>query len=162
VIKIRNKKGALELSVNAIVILILAIVMLGLGLGFIRGMFGQVSTTFEEQISAEPEPAIPYAATPITLSREKIIATSGEQAVLKFTVYNALSADKTAVTPAITCTGIVVAATAVSINPKDIKSGEFATYNALITVPATTPKTGLCQIKVTDPPLTKDFTLEVR
>jgi len=37
----RNKKGGLQISINAIVILILAITVLGIGLGFIRGMFSQ-------------------------------------------------------------------------------------------------------------------------
>ena len=161
-IRIRNKKGALELSVNAIVILILAIVMLGLGLGFIRGMFSQVSTSFEEQISAEPEPAIPNAANPITLSREKLITVSDEQAVLKFTAYNSLKDKKSDVTPTIACTGVAIATSDVSINAKDIEPGEYATYNALITVPKVAPGTGLCEIKAPDVGATKDFTIEVR
>jgi hypothetical protein len=45
---IRQKRGALELSINAIVVLILAITMLGLGLGFMRNMFGQTSSQFDE------------------------------------------------------------------------------------------------------------------
>ena len=48
----KTKKGAMSLSVTAIVVLIMAIVMLGLGLGFIRGMFGKVSVQFEEQVAA--------------------------------------------------------------------------------------------------------------
>jgi len=36
----RNKKGALELSITAIVILIIAITILGLGIGFIKKQFG--------------------------------------------------------------------------------------------------------------------------
>ena len=39
------KKGAFQLSVNAIVVLILAIVLLGLGLGFVKGMFGKTRTS---------------------------------------------------------------------------------------------------------------------
>ncbi|MBN1502960.1 hypothetical protein JW930_05440 [Candidatus Woesearchaeota archaeon] len=35
----KSKRGSLNLSINAIVVLILAITMLGLGLGFIRGTF---------------------------------------------------------------------------------------------------------------------------
>ena len=37
---IKKKRGSLQLSINAIVILILAITMLGLGLSFIKGIFG--------------------------------------------------------------------------------------------------------------------------
>ena len=42
------KKGSLQLSINAIVILILAITILGLGLGFIRGQFGTLQGKFDE------------------------------------------------------------------------------------------------------------------
>lgn len=83
-----SKKGAMELSVTAIVILILAIVMLGLGLGFIRGMFGKVATQFEQQIATEPEPPAASGSEPITLSRESIITRAGEPEVLKVDVYN--------------------------------------------------------------------------
>ena len=44
----RQKKGALNLSINAIVILILAITMLGLGLAFMRNIFGSATKEFEE------------------------------------------------------------------------------------------------------------------
>jgi hypothetical protein len=83
------KKGALELSVNAIVILILAIVMLGLGVTFIRNMFGKTSGQIEEMISSEPDPQQPYLSDPITVSREHIITTSGSTEVVKVSVFNA-------------------------------------------------------------------------
>lgn len=89
----RNKKAAIELSVTAIVILILAIVILGLGLGFIRGMFGKVSTQFEQQIATEPEPPTVSAAEPLTLSRESIITNAGSTEVLKVAIYNPTSRD---------------------------------------------------------------------
>ncbi len=89
----RNKKAAIELSVTAIVILILAIVILGLGLGFIRGMFGKVSTQFEQQIATEPEPPTVSAAEPLTLSRESIITNAGSTEVLKVGIYNPTSRD---------------------------------------------------------------------
>jgi hypothetical protein len=41
-----NKKAALELSINAIVVLILAITILGLGIGFIRNQFGGLTKQF--------------------------------------------------------------------------------------------------------------------
>ena len=44
----QNKKAALELSINAIVVLILAITILGLGIGFIRGQFGGLSEQFTQ------------------------------------------------------------------------------------------------------------------
>ena len=44
----RTKKGSLNLSINAIVILILAITMLGLGLAFMRNIFGSATSEFSE------------------------------------------------------------------------------------------------------------------
>src|SRR3989338_9638024 len=43
-----HKKAALELSINAIVVLILAITILGLGIGFIKGQFGGLSEQFTQ------------------------------------------------------------------------------------------------------------------
>jgi hypothetical protein len=40
----RSRKGSLELSVNAIVVLVMAIAILGLGLAFIRGALGKAQT----------------------------------------------------------------------------------------------------------------------
>ena len=42
----KNRKAALQLSINAIVVLILAITILGLGLGFIKGQFGALEKQF--------------------------------------------------------------------------------------------------------------------
>ncbi len=48
-----NKKGSLELSIQAIVIVVIAFVVLGLGLGFVRGQFKSItetSSSVQEQI----------------------------------------------------------------------------------------------------------------
>ena len=48
-----NKKGDLNLSIQAIVIVVIAFVVLGLGLGFVRGQFKSIqetSTGVQEQI----------------------------------------------------------------------------------------------------------------
>jgi hypothetical protein len=43
-----KKKGSLEISIQAIVIVVLAMTLLGLGLGFIRGMFKNISGTADD------------------------------------------------------------------------------------------------------------------
>ena len=43
-----NKKASLEISIQAIVIIVLAMTLLGLGLGFIRGLFKNISSTTED------------------------------------------------------------------------------------------------------------------
>ena len=49
----KNKKGSLNLSIQAIVIVVIAFVVLGLGLSFVRGQFKSItetSTGVQEQI----------------------------------------------------------------------------------------------------------------
>lgn len=51
-----DKKGSLNLSIEAIVIVVIAFVVLGLGLGFVKGQFEQItdtSTSVQEQISQQ-------------------------------------------------------------------------------------------------------------
>ncbi len=160
--QMKSKKAAMELSVTAIVTLILAIVMLGLGLGFIRGMFTKVSTSFDEQISSEPEAALASGAFPITLSRESIITSAGESLVLKVNVYNTNSG-ATAVAPTITCPGLTGAnAITQTANDRAIDPSEMGTFNLLVTLADSTP-TGveLCSIDLAGigP---KDFTIDIR
>ncbi len=161
-----KKKAALSLSVNAIVVLILAIVMLGLGLGFMRGMFGKVTTTMEEQIAAEQEPAKPSGSDTITLSREMVITRAGEQEVIKVSVFNPTNGGFAAVTPTIECTPSPIDG-AGSSNAKEIAQGEFETFSLLVDIlDAATPDTYLCKITSTNAPTTspyyiKDITIKV-
>jgi len=145
----RQKKAAIELSVTAIIVLILAIVMLGLGLGFIRGMFGKVSSQIEQQIATEAEPPVPTSSNTITLSREVIITNAGNKEILKVSTYNPTNETWTDTSPSLTCTppldGI-----GVSANSKDIEQGEFVTFNVLLDIPSVAPDTHLCQVKMED------------
>ena len=90
-----NKKSAIELSVNSIVILILAIVILSLVLWFVKGLFWKTSAQFEEQISKEPEPTQADVNTPITLSRESIITHAGSAEIIKAHIFNPTGTDWT-------------------------------------------------------------------
>lgn len=47
-----GKKGSLNLSIEAIVIIVIAFVVLGLGLGFVRGIFEQGTGLTEDALSA--------------------------------------------------------------------------------------------------------------
>ncbi len=150
-----KKKGSLSLSVNAIVVLILAIVMLGLGLGFIRGMFGKVSTQVEQQISSEREPAIPTASQPLTLSREMIITLSDQDQVVKASLFNPTNAVITAI-PSVTCSALAVTEKA---NERTINQGEFKTYDILLDIPVSAPTTDLCEITIDA--YKKDITIKI-
>src|SRR3989338_675342 len=157
-----KKKGALELSVTAIVILILAIVMLGLGLGFVRGMFGKVSNSFDEQIAAEPTPAQPSVSDVITLSREAIITAPGSKEAIKVAVFNTTGGALT-VTPQVDDANCDALSEDGESFGKSIPAGGSAEYNVLLTMETTTG-TSLCRVTLDPPSLaySKDFTVTVR
>lgn len=151
-----DKKGALELSVNAIVILIIAISMLGLGLGFVRGMFGKTSGQFEELIGAEQDPPTPTGSDPITLSKERVITSPKSPIVVKVGVYNPTGDEWSAIggggtLPTMTCLTPFHAAgtppTGEQKNAKAIKSHESATYSLAFTAPSGTGS-AVCNIVV--------------
>lgn len=84
----KTKKGAMELSIGAIVILIIAITFLSLALIFVRGMLGKMFMRFDEQISQEPEPPKPTLSFPITLSRNPIKSKEDTVEVIKISIMN--------------------------------------------------------------------------
>jgi len=84
----KNKKGAMEISVGAIVVLIMAITFLSLGLVFMKGMLGKMFSKFDEQISQEPDPPKPSLSYPVTLSRNPVKTKEGEVEVIKISVLN--------------------------------------------------------------------------
>lgn len=86
-------KRAIQLSVNAIIILIIAIIFLSLGLAFIKGTFGKTAVKIEELILKEPEPPAADTSTPITLSRENIISKNGATELIKADIFNPTNKD---------------------------------------------------------------------
>ncbi|MBI5389194.1 hypothetical protein HZB01_02315 [Candidatus Woesearchaeota archaeon] len=99
-----HKKGDLSLSTNAIVVLILAIVMLGLALGFVKGMFGNITKTFEEQALAEPEPNVATSSNPVTFSKQIISAGLNDKVVFKVGMFcNNATENCVDMVPTVTC-----------------------------------------------------------
>ena len=89
--KLKNqKRGSLQLSINAIVILILAITLLGLGLGFIKGIFkgtlGKL-TKIEEQLGEEERKTLLDSSSEITLLSSRI-KVEGRETDLNFAIRN--------------------------------------------------------------------------
>ena len=156
-----SKKASLSLSVNAIVVLILAITLLGLGLGFIRGMFGKVSTQVKQQISAETEPSIPSPSNTITLSREIIITHADEDEVVKVSVYNPTNGPWTAVTPEVTCSDMTGFGTDTqTANSRNIDQGTYETFSILLDIPQNLgANTYLCQVSIED--YQKDLAIKI-
>jgi hypothetical protein len=88
-----EKKGSINLSINAILVIILAIVVLGLGMFFIKGMVGKTTIKADELLDREPEPHMPTGEDPISLSRGKIVTNSGGTEVIKIKVLNPTGSD---------------------------------------------------------------------
>ncbi len=84
----KNKKGAMELSIGAIITLIIAITFLSLALIFVKGMLGKMFSRFDEQISQEPEPPKPTSYNRITLSRNPIKTKEDTVEVIKVSISN--------------------------------------------------------------------------
>lgn len=155
----KHKKSSLSLSINAIVVLILAITMLGLGLGFMRTMFGKVSQSVEEQIGTEPEPPTPNVATPVTLSKSKVILGVGKTGALKVSGYNGGTSAQTQ-TPDVTCNPTAPLSSDKSFSTVFPANGGIRTVGVLITA-STTTGTSLCQVGITNIG-TAEFVLQVQ
>ncbi|MBI2576611.1 hypothetical protein HYV84_05330 [Candidatus Woesearchaeota archaeon] len=141
-----GKKGAIELSTNAIVVLILAVVMLGLGLGFVRGLFGKATQNIESIVGQEPDPPTPTSSNPVTLSRENVIVQAKEPIVVKVSAFNPTSADWTKTHPQVSCSGITLVPTVLN---STVPSGGFSTFSVVLpTTAGTTKGTYLCRAKI--------------
>ncbi|MFQ5621221.1 MAG: hypothetical protein ACE5FT_05225 [Candidatus Nanoarchaeia archaeon] len=84
-----NRKGALQLSINAVVILILAITMLGLGLGFIRNLFGGTVSQFEEiagELDEEQLKSLKASTEEVTFPQR--ISMGEQRKGVNFAIYN--------------------------------------------------------------------------
>jgi hypothetical protein len=92
------KRGSLQLSINAIVVLILAITMLGLGLAFMRSTFGGVVSQFEE-VSAEVQKdmleRLEKSPENLVLNRVEMELRPGETKELYLAIRNDLDVTET-------------------------------------------------------------------
>ena len=76
-----HKKGALELSINAIVVLILAITILGLGIAFIRGQFGALQKQFTEvsgEVKTQLTEKIKQSGELLVFSQQEVNVQAGK------------------------------------------------------------------------------------
>lgn len=86
-----SKKGALELSINAIVVLILAITILGLGIAFIRGQFGALQKQFvsvSSEVETELLNKIKESGKLLVFSQAKIEVQTGKKESVYFGIQN--------------------------------------------------------------------------
>lgn len=149
-----NKRG-LELSINTIIILIIAIVFLGIVLGFVTGVFGDLTTRLKGFPTLEIEPT---AKEPITFIPSVI--ERGKENKMTIGFYNNEQADLSAsVLLQIKCEGI--SAVAIKSSGLSIPVGSWKNYAALISVPADTPS-GQHSCTMTISKSEKTFFMEVK
>src|SRR3989344_4839785 len=86
-----HKKGSLELSVNAIVIVVLAFAMLGLGLIFVRNLFSgitETTTQVQEQVKQQILDDLRTGNKPLSFPAQRLDVNVGDKKDLAFGVMN--------------------------------------------------------------------------
>ncbi len=168
--KLNNKKGSLELSVNSIVILIIAIAILGLALGFIKANFGKLTPKIEELASEIPDAPMASASEPITIHSENLIVGKGKIATVKFSVYCPEDTNdcKNTIIKIIKCEEGGKDIFFIDQNPLNIEHGRSEQITTLITFSGTSGKTYLCSAKfqydaggLQENPKRADFTVKI-
>lgn len=85
------KKGSLQLSINAIVVLILAITILGLGLGFIKSQFDTATDNFDvanQELAKQITDELESSGKLLTLKQQEFEVKSGDPEDFFFGIRN--------------------------------------------------------------------------
>ena len=148
-----NKKADINLSINMIVVLIIGIVILGLALGFIRGMFGNLTKQFEELVKEEPEPDAATSTQHITVSSQTKILDVKKPGVYKMNIYNPTQTNWTDVKPQLKCGTTLFTQSKgggdVQVFSKSVPSAQSESYTYLFIVPTTLgPGDYLCKVAI--------------
>ena len=86
-----NKKASLEISIQAIVIVVLAMTLLGLGLGFIKGMFKNITSTTEgvtDQVRQKVLEDLVQGDKKISFPKTEVVVDKGGSTVLTVGIRN--------------------------------------------------------------------------
>lgn len=95
-VMMKNKKGALQLSVNAVVVIIIAIVMLGLALTFMRNIFGTMIEQFGEvsqEVRKQMEDTLRATTKKAALSTNYLELKAGDKKTIYLGINNYLPDD---------------------------------------------------------------------
>ncbi len=138
--KNKSKKGALELSMNTIVIIVICVTLLILGLTFVRGIFGKV-TKLSEGAFEQAEGKIgdfQQINKPLSITPERIALKKGESKIVAIVLANLGSKDITGsaiVSTKSASTDLACTFQDSSTTTSDtykIASGEFRTIKVLV------------------------------
>lgn len=88
--KKRNKKGALELSMNTIVIIVIGVTLLILGLAFVRNIFGKVGTLAEGAFEEAQGKVSDFStiSKSLTVTPERITIKKGDNKIITVVIAN--------------------------------------------------------------------------
>ena len=84
----KNKKGSMELGINAIVVLIIALALLGLGIGFVTKLFSSSQSKMVRIIDRTDLPVHADSLNQIVFDTNTIQAKAGRSAGLLVSVFN--------------------------------------------------------------------------
>ncbi len=148
--KLGAKKGALDVSINAIVVIIFAITMLGLGLAFMKGMFGKIGGEVSGVISSAKLENPPTASDPFTISPVQIDLKKGETTTINIGYYNSGTGAET-VTLAANCgTTAAISKKPESFSGRQVAAGDTLAWQiAISAAKTTTPDTYPCDVSAT-------------
>ena len=143
--KKRGKKGSLNLSMNAIVVLILAITMLGLGLTFMRGLFKQATERVTEAVSAQELVNPPTVDSPLTAAPGDItMRTKDVGKIIVAYMSQHSGVDECTLTISATPAGIDVVTIAANNQAVFMQQDQINTWTlALTPIAANSPGTGI-------------------
>ncbi|HIH24500.1 TPA: hypothetical protein HA251_05685 [Candidatus Woesearchaeota archaeon] len=82
-----SKKGSMQLSIEAIIILVIAMVLLGLGIAFISGFFKTGTTKLMEPFDDIQFGCSPTATDPLKTTPSQISVKAGDQQKVRFCYY---------------------------------------------------------------------------
>ena len=148
-----NKKGALELSMNTIIIIVIGVVLLSLGLMFVRGLFGQVESLSKSAFeTADAEISIiSNINQPLTLVPGELEVKRGSAEVVDVIIANLGETSTTVTMMAISKKQSIDCSFADTLtptsNPYTLNSGEQASLKLIIDEKNGALGTAVCNIK---------------
>ena len=84
----KNKKGSMELGINAIVVLIIALALLGLGIGFVTKLFTASQNKMVRIIDRTELPIHADSLNPVVFDATNLEVKAGKDETLIVSVYN--------------------------------------------------------------------------
>lgn len=121
------KKGSLQLSINAIVVLVLAITMLGMGLAFTKGKFAELGNKIEV-----PEPDYPATQDdPVVFAVDQLKVRKDDTVRFSVNFYN--DGDSGSYYPCVqNSSGYAISGTDAVLQGQTVNTGEYETFRVIL------------------------------